>query len=43
MNFKEKLISGKLIKRYKRFFVDVKINKKQLLPTAQTQGQCWVY
>ena len=25
MNFKEKLISGKLIKRYKRFFVDVKI------------------
>ena len=26
MNFKDKLISGLLIKRYKRFFVDVKIN-----------------
>ncbi len=25
MNFKEKLISGELIKRYKRFFVDVRI------------------
>ena len=25
MNFKEKLISGEFIKRYKRFFVDVKI------------------
>ena len=25
MNFNEKLISGELIKRYKRFFVDVKI------------------
>ena len=27
MNFKSKLISGELIKRYKRFFVDVKIDK----------------
>ena len=26
MNFKNILISGVLIKRYKRFFVDVKIN-----------------
>ena len=26
MNFESKLISGELIKRYKRFFVDVKIN-----------------
>ena len=26
MNFENKLISGELIKRYKRFFVDVKIN-----------------
>ena len=26
MNFKETLISGELIKRYKRFFVDVKID-----------------
>ena len=28
MEFKEKLIKGKLIKRYKRFFTDIKINKK---------------
>ena len=27
MNFKSKLISGEFIKRYKRFFVDVKIDK----------------
>ena len=26
MNFKQTLISGEFIKRYKRFFVDVKIN-----------------
>ena len=28
MNFNDKLIKGKLIKRYKRFFVDVKIDKE---------------
>ena len=28
MNFNNKLIKGKLIKRYKRFFVDVKIDKE---------------
>ena len=28
MKFTKSLIKGKLIKRYKRFFVDVKINKK---------------
>ena len=28
MKFTEKLIKGKLIKRYKRFFVDVKLNKE---------------
>ena len=28
MNFNNKLISGLLIKRYKRFFVDIKINNK---------------
>jgi sugar fermentation stimulation protein A len=28
MNFENKLISGEFIKRYKRFFVDVKINNK---------------
>ena len=28
MNFNKKLISGEFIKRYKRFFVDIKINRK---------------
>ena len=28
MNFEKRLISGELIKRYKRFFVDVKISNK---------------
>ena len=28
MNFEDKLISGLFIKRYKRFFVDIKIDKK---------------
>ena len=28
MNFEKTLISGELIKRYKRFFVDIKINNK---------------
>ena len=28
MKFTKSLIKGKLIKRYKRFFVDVKINNK---------------
>ena len=28
MKFKEKLIKGKLIKRYKRFFVDIKLKEK---------------
>ena len=28
MNFEDKLISGEFIKRYKRFFVDVKIGNK---------------
>ena len=28
MNFESKLISGQFVKRYKRFFVDVKINKQ---------------
>ena len=38
MNFKEKLISGKLIKRYKRFFVDVKINKKTVTAHCPNTG-----
>ena len=28
MNFENKLISGLLVNRYKRFFVDIKIDKK---------------
>ena len=28
MNFEDKLISGLLIKRYKRFFVDIKVENK---------------
>ena len=28
MNFEKRLISGEFIKRYKRFFVDVKIHGK---------------
>ena len=28
MNFEDKLISGLLIKRYKRFFVDIKVGNK---------------
>jgi len=28
MNFEDKLISAQFVKRYKRFFVDVKINGK---------------
>ena len=28
MNFKETLITGELIKRYKRFFVDIKIHNR---------------
>ena len=28
MNFDNKLISGKLLKRYKRFFVDIKLGNK---------------
>ena len=28
MKFKEKLLQGKLIKRYKRFFVDIKHQNK---------------
>ena len=28
MEFTKSLIKGKLIKRYKRFFVDVKLNKE---------------
>ena len=38
MNFKEKLISGEFIKRYKRFFVDVKIDSKTITAHCPNTG-----
>ena len=38
MNFKNKLISGLFIKRYKRFFVDVKINNQILTVHCPNTG-----
>ena len=38
MNFKEKLISGELVKRYKRFFVDVKIGSKTVTAHCPNTG-----
>ncbi len=38
MKFTEKLIKGKLIKRYKRFFVDVKINKEIITAHCPNTG-----
>ena len=38
MNFKEILISGEFIKRYKRFFVDVKVNKKIITAHCPNTG-----
>ena len=38
MNFKNKLISGELIKRYKRFFVDVKIDNKTVTAHCPNTG-----
>ena len=38
MNFKKKLISGELIKRYKRFFVDVKIDNKTVVAHCPNTG-----
>ena len=38
MNFKEKLISGELIKRYKRFFADVKIGKNIITAHCPNTG-----
>ena len=43
MNFENKLISGQFIKRYKRFFVDVKLMIKLLQLTVLILGQCMVY
>ena len=38
MNFENQLISGLLIKRYKRFFVDVKINNKIVVAHCPNTG-----
>tara|TARA_B110001452_G_scaffold37098_1_gene28355 strand:- start:3452 stop:4147 length:696 start_codon:yes stop_codon:yes gene_type:complete len=38
MNFENKLISGVFIKRYKRFFADVKINNKTIIAHCPNTG-----
>ena len=38
MKFNETLISGKFIKRYKRFFVDVKIGNKKVVAHCPNTG-----
>ena len=41
MNFENKLISGLFIKRYKRFFVDVKINNKIITAHCPNTGSMY--
>ena len=41
MNFENKLILGQLIKRYKRFFVDVKINSKIITAHCPNTGSMY--
>ena len=41
MNFKNKFISGLFIKRYKRFFVDVKINNKLITAHCPNTGSMY--
>ena len=38
MNFEDKLISGKFIKRYKRFFVDIKIRNEIITAHCPNTG-----
>ena len=38
MNFENKLISGRFIKRYKRFFVDIKVNNKIITAHCPNTG-----
>tara|TARA_A100001015_G_C14331066_1_gene459330 strand:+ start:214 stop:435 length:222 start_codon:yes stop_codon:yes gene_type:complete len=38
MNFENKLISGVLIKRYKRFFVDIKVKNKIIIAHCPNSG-----
>ena len=41
MNFENKLISGQFIKRYKRFFVDVKIDGKIITAHCPNTGSMY--
>ncbi len=41
MNFENKLISGLFIKRYKRFFVDIKINNKLITAHCPNTGSMY--
>jgi sugar fermentation stimulation protein A len=41
MNFENKLIPGRLINRYKRFFVDVKINDKKITAHCPNTGSMY--
>jgi sugar fermentation stimulation protein A len=41
MNFENKLISGQFVKRYKRFFVDVKINGKIITAHCPNTGSMY--
>ena len=41
MNFENKLISGQFIKRYKRFFVDIKINNKIITAHCPNTGSMY--
>ena len=43
MKFKDKLLQGNLIKRYKRFLIDIKYKKKLLRHIVQTLDQCMVF
>ena len=38
MNFESKLISGKFLKRYKRFFVDIKIKETVITAHCPNTG-----
>ena len=41
MNFENKLISGLFVKRYKRFFVDVKIDNKVITAHCPNTGSMY--
>ena len=41
MNFKRRLISGEFIKRYKRFFVDVKVNNQIITAHCPNTGSMY--